>query len=435
MDFNEYPSKRSISTDGFFSADRRPRRGAIDPTQKLSKNEEKSLHDVLLTSSPTTAGSQSLLNKNLVTARALPKPPEETNVLPKLKKSKTDKEPKLHNWKRILKRTVALIVLAFILTGGYVGFNFYRNIAKITHDNNPLSLLSILRPVALRNQAGHVNILVAGDSVGDPGHQGAALADSIMVLSLNTNNHTAFLLSIPRDTWVDIPSLGHQKINAANDVSNFNQSGYPAGGMGQLEQIVSQDFGIKSDYYALINYTAFKDAVNAVGGITININSPDSRGLYDPYTGLRLSNGQDTLNGQQALNLARSRGDGPGSYGFPASDFDRTGHQREMAIAVEQKATSIGFISNPIKVGQFLNAIGSNVQTNLKLDEIETLYRDTKGLNNNNIQSFNLASINGHTLLTGYLAPDGEDALIPTVGVDNFSQIQTAIAGLLSSSP
>jgi hypothetical protein len=104
-----------------------------------------------------------------------------------------------------------------------------------------------------------------------------------------------------------------------------------------------------------------------------------------------------------------------------------------MAIAVEQKATSVGFLSNPVKVGQFLDAIGSNVQTNLKLDEIETLYRDTKGLNNNNILSLNLDSLNGQTLLTSYQASDGEDALIPTAGVDNFSQIQAATSAILSS--
>ena len=433
MEFKEYPTKRTISTDGFFPADRRPRRGPIDPTQKLSKKEEKSLQDSLLTSSPAMAGSKSLLNKNLVIARALPKPPEETVPLSKKKKDKTPGEQKIHSWKKIIKRTVAAIVLIFIIIGGWVGFKFYRNIAKITHDNNPLSLLSILAPVALNNQSGRVNILVAGDSVDDPNHQGATLADSIMVLSLNTHTHTAFLLSIPRDTWVNVPGSGHQKINAANEAVNFSEPGYPNGGIGQLEQIVNQDFGMYSDYYALVNYTAFRDAVNAVGGITININSPDPRGLYDPYTHLKLPNGEDTLNGQVALNLARARGDGPGSYGFPNSDFARTQHQRQMAIAVEQKATSVGFLSNPVKVGQFLDAIGSNVQTNLKLDEIETLYRDTKGLNNNNILSLNLDSLNGQTLLTSYQASDGEDALIPTAGVDNFSQIQAATSAILSS--
>src|ERR1039458_9510991 len=136
MDFNEYPSKRSISTDGFFSADRRPRRGLVDPTQKLSKKEEKSLADSLLTSSPAAMGGNSLLNKNLVTARAIARPPEETKLPPQHKPPKEKKEPKSHPWKKRVKRTLLVIVLVFVIIAGYDGFKFYRNIAKITHDYN-----------------------------------------------------------------------------------------------------------------------------------------------------------------------------------------------------------------------------------------------------------------------------------------------------------
>lgn len=128
-----------------------------------------------------------------------------------------------------------------------------------------------------------------------------------MVVSLDTKNHTGFMLSIPRDLYVDLGgSWGHQKINAANEVSSFRQAGYPAGGMGQLEQVVQNELGIPIDYYALIDYTAFKDAVNAVGRITVTIQSSDPRGLYDAYTNLKLPNGQVTLTGNEALELARS---------------------------------------------------------------------------------------------------------------------------------
>ena len=123
---------------------------------------------------------------------------------------------------------------------------------------------------------GRVNILLAGDSVDDPNHGGAQLTDSILLLSINTKNHSAFLSALGRDLWVYVPGLdSYQKINAANDVSNFNQAGYPAGGMGQLEEIVQTDLGIPVDYYGLMDYGAFKDSVDAVGGVTINIQSPD----------------------------------------------------------------------------------------------------------------------------------------------------------------
>jgi len=72
------------------------------------------------------------------------------------------------------------------------------------------------------------------------------LTDSILILSLNTNTHTAFLISIPRDLWVYVPGLkSWQKINAANDVSGFSQAGYPSGGMGQLEQIIQTNLAYR----------------------------------------------------------------------------------------------------------------------------------------------------------------------------------------------
>jgi polyisoprenyl-teichoic acid--peptidoglycan teichoic acid transferase len=256
-----------------------------------------------------------------------------------------------------------------------------------------------------------------------------------MVVSLDTQNNTGFMLSIPRDLWVNIPTLGHQKINAANDVTTFSASGYPSGGMGQLEQIVTSDLGIPIDYYALIDYSAFKDAVNAVGGITVNIQSPDPRGLYDPNTKLKLPNGEDALTGQVALNLARARGDGYGSYGFPQADFDRTQHQRQMLVAIGQKALSLGVLSNPVKVGQLFDALGNNVKTDLTLSDALRLVQLSKTINVNNLQSVTYSYSGANPLLQNYNAPDGEDALIPTLGIDDFSQLQQYYKQLTSTNP
>jgi LCP family protein required for cell wall assembly len=225
--------------------------------------------------------------------------------------------------------------------------------------------------------------------------------------------------------------MGSQKINVANDNSSFNQPGYFKGGMGQLQQIVEQDFHIPIDYYALIDYTAFKDAVNAVGGINIDIQSPDPRGLYDPNVAkadggpVRLPNGPVHLNGSQALALALARGDSPYAYGFPLSDINRTQHQRQMLIALEQKALSVGVLENPLTITHLVDAIGNNVQTNLSLADVIELAHLVKKVNLNNIKSYGLTyGGNGpSSLLTTYYI-DHQDALIPRAGLYNYSQIQ-----------
>ncbi len=351
-------------------------------------------------------------------------------------RKRAKKEAKKQNKKhRSLGKKIALwsgaVVLVLLLLGG--GF-LYKNFSKITGNKNPFSLLSAFKPAHLDNQDGRVNILVAGNSADDVGHNGGDLTDSIMILSINTRNNTALMLSVPRDLWVDIPDVGHSKINAA----------YPNGGMDLLQETVEENLGLTINYQVLVNYHAFQELVGAVGGITITIKSTDPRGIYDPsldYTSrtccalAKYPNGPVTLNGKQALNLARARGDAYGSYGFPAADFDRTQHQRDMLLAIKDKASSSGVIANPFKVANLVEAVGNNVKTDLQINEIETLYTYMKKIDNSKIDSYNINTLKGKgtTMLTGYTSPNGQSALIPAAGLDDFSDIQAQITKILTA--
>ncbi len=345
-------------------------------------------------------------------------------------------------WSRKRKLFMATSVsLALLLAfGGWLDWN----LNKVFHCGLACGAQALSTQKLKGEDQGRVNILLAGDSSDDPGHGGALLTDSIMVVSIDTKNHTGFMLSIPRDLWVNLPGLGHQKINAANEVANYSQPGYPQGGMGQLEQIVQTDLGIPIDYYGLINYTAFKDAVNAVGGIRIDIQSPDPRGIYDAYTHLKLPNGWVNLDGEEALNLARARGDdaaGDTSYGLPNSDYDRTMHQRQMLVALEQKAATAGVLTNPIRISQLFSAAGNNVKTDMDLADVLRLAQLTRGANISKLQSLTYPSTATATnasqaLLTNFTDPaSGQEALIPTAGLDDYGQLQQYYQKLVSDNP
>ncbi len=348
----------------------------------------------------------------------------------KLAQTQVKQAKRRHKLKQLLKYSLLTLLAVIIIGAGWIGWKVLRNADKFG------GIFGLFSSSQLNGEAqGRVNILLAGDSADDPGHAGAQLTDSIMIVSLDTKNNTGFMLSIPRDLWVDIPGNGYAKINSVYEdgqTQNFSEPGYASDGMGLLEKVVNQDLGISSQYYALIDYTAFKDAVNAVGGVTITISSPDPNGLYDPYANLRLPNGVVTLDGQQALNLARARGDGPGAYGFPQADFDRTQHQRQLLVAVEQKALSVGVLSNPVKIGELADSIGNNVQTDFKTDNVQALYSIVKKININKIQSLSFSESGSNALIQGYYTPDGQDALIPTAGIDNFSAIQAYDASLMN---
>ncbi len=375
-------------------------------------------------------GDNTLLNRTLPNNRSTQNFNNQFKKAPRPKKSRK---------KKVL-ITIMIILILVVATFGYFGAKLIGSIDKVFHGNLFSDVSGLFSNVTLRGQnQGRINILLAGYQ-GKNSDEGA-LTDSIMVISLDVKNNTAFTYSIPRDIWLNIPGMGHNKINAANTNANFNQRGYFSGGMGQLQQILEEDFGIPIDYYALIDYTAFEDAVNAVGGINVNIQSPDPRGLYDPNVDkahggpLKLPNGEVHLDGLQALALALARGDSPYAYGFPLSDINRTQHQRQMLIALEQKALSVGVLTNPIKITNLFSAIGANIKTDLSLQDAIKLASYAKKVNLNNIGSYGLSYSGSNALLTTYVTSNGQDALIPKSGFGQFGQIKHYYQQITSSNP
>lgn len=345
-----------------------------------------------------------------------------------------DEKPR---WKRILKRVLIFLLIVAILGGLWLGWKFASNNVKIFGWGG---LVDMFKTTKLKGEdEGRVNILLAGNSSDDPGHGGAELTDSIMIASINTKDKTGYILSIPRDLYIDIPGSGYAKINETYQDGNkeplFSESGYPSGGMGLLEKTISERFGIDIQYYALVNYTALREAVDAVGGIQITVESSDPRGLYDPSPDLAnnrkplvdLPNGIVPLDGPTALGLARARGNGRGSYGYAQSDFTRTENQRKILVGLKEKATSVGTLANPVKIGQLLDSMGNNVQTDLKAGELRRLYQISKEIPDSKIQSASLNKADGVNLLQSYRTKKGQSALVPAAGIDDYTAIQAYI--------
>lgn len=358
-------------------------------------------------------------------------------------------KPEPSHRKRIFRRSLFAVVLLGALVGGFLGWKVLKNATKVFNG----SILGILDSTKLKGEdEGRVNILLAGTSEDDPGHDGAKLTDSIMVVSLDTKNNSAFMISIPRDLWVNYQtrgcSVGYQgKINAAYTCGEqiaFNEDRYAPGGIGLLEKIVEDSFGLDIHYYAKINYTAFRDAVDAVNGIDINLQTDSPNGILDRIFDweckyrcykVKYPNGQLHLSGEQALDLARARGDFTGypTYGT-GNDFGRTERQRQMLLALKDKALSIGILSNPAKLSSLLDAAGNNVSTDFKTNELRRLYEVGKKIDSKNIQSIGLTDDDVNLVQT-FNSADGQSAVRPVAGVADFSQIKNYINRLISTDP
>ena len=151
--------------------------------------------------------------------------------------------------------------------------------------------------------------------------------DTIMLL--HTGDGPSLLMSIPRDSLVDVPGTGTTKINAA----------FAIGGPKLLVRTIEQNTGVRVDHYVEIGFGGFVNVVDAVGGITI---CPTQR-MVDPLANLRIRKGCQEVEGVQALGYARSRE--VSRFG----DIDRARHQREVVSAIGAEVKSPWTFINPVR--------------------------------------------------------------------------------------
>lgn len=166
------------------------------------------------------------------------------------------------------------------------------------------------------------------DRLGTGGDIGSNRTDSIMLLHLPRRGK-ATLMSIPRDSYVSIPGVGYDKINAA----------FAYGGPPLLVQTVEQSTGLHIDHYAEIGMRGLADVVDAVGGVEICVSEP----IDDPLANLNVQPGCQLMNGATGLGYVRTRATAQG-------DLDRVARQREFLTALVKKVMSPATLLNPFKL-------------------------------------------------------------------------------------
>lgn len=350
---------------------------------------------------------------------------------------RVQKPKKKRRW-FLRKRFIMSAIVLVLLVGG--GMYFMGKImslsARVFNGGTVFDLLG--SGTKLKQDAnGRTNILVFGTSEDDAGHDGAALTDSVMVVSLDQTNKTAGLVSMPRDLWVKYDTscqFGYQgKINVVyecagavdDDLSNIN---IPKG-TEALQKKVGEVFGLDVQYYVKVNYALVREVTTALGGVTVNIASTDPRGIYDYNTKIKLPNGPATLQGEQALAFVRARGDG-GGYGFDGSNFAREQNQQKMLIAIRDKAVSIGTLTNPVALSGLIDSLGNNIRTNFSTGEIKTLATLGKDISAEKVTHISLVDEKHPVVTTGMY--NSQSIVRPIAGLYDYSKIQAYIQGQMN---
>ena len=264
---------------------------------------------------------------------------------------------------RLLASTVAVLLLAVGGVAAYAVQDTVRSLKPAIH------LVSAsgksVTPPTVGAESGEVNILLAGTDTRTgqggqfssanelAGSSGAGNNDVTMVLHLSADHQHATVISIPRDLMVPIPSCPTSGGGStqAQDSAQFNTT-LSTGGLSCVVLTAEALTGLSIPYAAEISFDGVVAMSNAVGGVPVCLATP----LTDPYVGLNLPAGQQTLVGSQALAFVRSRhgvGDG--------SDLGRISNQQLFLSALLRKVSSAGVLSNPLTLFTLAKAATSNL--------------------------------------------------------------------------
>lgn len=333
-------------------------------------------------------------------------------------------------WRKVMSKSALSMIAVTLILGGLVAGKGYLKARQIFKGGSAgaAALQENVDPSRLNGEGdGRVNILLMGK--GGMGHDGADLTDTLIIASIDPLQKEASLLSIPRDLYVKVPDLGSMKINSVyavakeqlltgNDSAEQIQK-VEKEAIATTQKVLETSMGIPIHYYTLVDFEAFRKAIDTVGGVNINVQEQ----LYDPTVAWENNNnpliaatGPQNFDGKKALLYARSR------HGSARGDFDRSSRQREIILGLKDKVLSAGTFSNPLKISQLFDDFGDHVQTNLGLNELNRLYALTKDIDSSKVASIGLSDPPNNYVTIDNVG--GLSVVVPSAGVYNFKEIQ-----------
>jgi LCP family protein required for cell wall assembly len=266
--------------------------------------------------------------------------------------------PRGRRWLRPRRIFGVLALIVVLVLAGTVATYFYLN-GKLTRSQ-------ILVAYAGRPTPGSgTNWLIAGSdsrqgltatqehdySTGNLDATGPGRSDTIMILHIPVGGGRPILISVPRDSYVNIPGYGMNKINAA----------FSYGGPALLAKTIQSDTGLYINHFMDIGFGGFVNVVDSVGGVRMCLPSA----IHDQASGLNLNAGCQVLSGGEALAWVRDR------HSFATEDLQREQDQRLFLAALLKKMTSAGVILNPFAALPAATGVASN----LTVDQATQLYQ------------------------------------------------------------
>ena len=276
--------------------------------------------------------------------------------------------------------TLVLSVILLLTGSAFVGLNLYIETHRRFEGNYEYmgdektkkratsDTVTTLKNSDLLQNSKVLNIMLFGEDNKHEEEHGRT--DTMIMLSIDNVHKKLKLTSFQRDTYVYIPGQGYDKINAS----------YTLGGATLSIKTIQANFGVKIDRYAVVDFDSFKDIIDTLGGVEIEVTKDEIEYInYQMYKNGQSNGNRHTitakpgvirLNGQEALWYSRNRGltigEDDNEIGISGDDWDRTARQRKLLTKMVTDLKGAG-LSDIVEI---VNKVGPKITTNLKKDEI-----------------------------------------------------------------
>jgi LCP family protein required for cell wall assembly len=268
------------------------------------------------------------------------------------------KQPQRPRWRRRIGITLLLLIVLMLVWSVASYFAFASGVQSAHKRLPPGTAEALTRQNALLLSTPSNILLLGTDHANQSGHESANRSDSIMLLHTDPSRHRLSYLSIPRDLRVPIPGIGDAKVNAAM------QSGGPALAIKTIQSYT----GLPINHVIIVDFARFKEVIDAIGGITVNVPRPIISKFDCPYPtnarcsrwdGWRFAKGPQHMDGRRALIYSRVR---KNSLNAADTDISRTERQQDVLQALLRKMTSFGaLVKLPFIGGKLVKPLATDL--------------------------------------------------------------------------
>ncbi|MEU6658444.1 LCP family protein [Streptomyces sp. NPDC046821] len=271
---------------------------------------------------------------------------------------------------RRVRRIILWTLVVLVLAAGGTGYWLYNNLNSNLHGVNLDEALGKNRPEKMATSGQNILVLGSDSRAGDnaalgTGKVAGARSDTALVMHIPEGRTRATAVSIPRDTLVTRPECTKSDGSTVPPAKRvmFN-SVYSLAGPACVVKTVEQMSGVRMDHFMEIDFSGFKDLVDAIGGVTVTVDKP----IHDKSSGLDLTAGTHKLDGTQSLAFVRTRhgvGDG--------SDLGRIGLQQQFMVALLSEIKQQDLLGSPAKTYKIANSLTSSLTTDSELASLKSL--------------------------------------------------------------